>query len=166
MVKYEQPKVPENLDQLNLNPIQRYIQKGSLEKQDYVYLFIFVLAYIALRPAIKKGAAWLLAPKDFHEGQEAQKEHAQNKAKAKIGANAIRGGNDEPEELEDTVSKDVKASGVESGAVGQVLNRKTKGQDSNKSEVDKLIDWDDEPARGKQEGDKSDVMAWLDKWDK
>ena len=162
MVEYSPP--PTNLDQLN--PIQRYMQKGSLDKQDYFYLVLFVLAYVALRPAIKKGAAWLLASEDFKQGQKAQKEYIQNKAKAKIGVNAIRGGKDESEHLVDDGGIDVTASGIESRSTGQVLNRKTKAQDPTKSEVDKLLDWDDEPPREKQEGDKSDVVAWLDKWDK
>ena len=160
MVQYAVPP-PEDLSQLN--PIQRYMQKGSLDRQDYVYLFIFVLGYIALRPAIKKGAGWLLGDKDFHEGQKAQQEHEQ---RATIGANAIRGGKDEPEGLPETGAVDAKASGRDSDSTGQVLNRKMRSQDSSKPEADKLLDWDDEPARPKQEGDKSDVMTWLDKWDK
>ena len=162
MVEYSPP--PADLSQLN--PIQRHMQKGSLDRQDYAYLLILVLAYVAFRPAIKRGAAWLLAPKDFEEGQQAQKDFAEGRAKATIGANAIRGGKDETDELVRSGEADATASGVDPQSKGQLQNRKMKGQDPNKSEVDKLLDWDDEPVSVKQEGDKSDVLTWLDKWTK
>jgi hypothetical protein len=161
MVQYSPP--PVNLDRLN--PIQRYMQKGSLDTRDYIYLAIFVLLYLAARPAIKKGAEWWLAPKDYREGQQAQKELLQARARAKIGANAIRDGKERPQELNEDTGTEVQASGVDSQQTGQVQHRKTKQLDLSKSEADKLLDWDDEPARPKQEGDKSDVVTWLNKWD-
>ena len=154
-------------DLSRLNPIQRYMQKGSLDKQDYVYLLIFVLAYFALRPYLKKGAAWFFAPEGLQAGQDAQKEYAQNRARAAVGANEIRGGRDgAPEELISENDTDVAATGIEATGTGQATNRRTKNQAPSKTEADKLLNWDDEPARTRQEGDQGDVAAWLDRWDK
>ncbi|RMD41598.1 hypothetical protein DV735_g3554, partial [Chaetothyriales sp. CBS 134920] len=155
MVTYAPP--PENLD--GLNPIQRFMQRKST-MEDYFYLTLFVLCYIAARPSIKKGAEWLLATPEYKEGKRKQQEYEQQAARAKIGANAIRGQKETPAQLLDGEGG---TSAVETAATtGQVQNRKTKGSGANKSEVDKLLDWDDEPARPKQKGDGTDVVAWLD----
>ncbi|RMZ91452.1 hypothetical protein DV736_g1319, partial [Chaetothyriales sp. CBS 134916] len=159
MVKYLPP--PDNLD--GLNPIQRFMQREST-LQDYFYLALFVLCYIAARPSIKKGAEWLLASPEYKEGVRKQKEFEQARASAKIGANTIRSQKATPAQLLDSSGAEGEASAVQTAATSQVQNRKTKSAGTNKSEVDKLIDWDDEPARTKQKGDTSDVVAWLDKW--
>ncbi|RMZ79367.1 hypothetical protein DV738_g3368, partial [Chaetothyriales sp. CBS 135597] len=154
-LKYLPP--PENLD--GLNPIQRFMQREST-MEDYFYLALFVLCYIAARPSIKKGAEWLLATPEYKEGKRKQQEYEAAMAKAQIGANAIRGQKETPAQL---LVAEGGATAVETAATaGQVQNRKTKGAGASKSEVDKLLDWDDEPARPKQKGDSSDVVAWLD----
>jgi hypothetical protein len=140
------------------------MQKGSLDIEDYAWLVILVLAYIALRPYTQKALKWLLAPKDIDEGRQAQEEYFQSKAK--VGANAIRGSKmDEPQTIS-LETGEVTASGSNLDKSGQAVNRRAKDTNLGKSEEDKLVDWDDEPARGHVEGDKSDVVAWLDKWDK
>jgi hypothetical protein len=160
MVEYG-PK-PDRLDRMN--PIQRYMQKGSLEFSDYIWLLIVILAYIALRPHTQKFMKWLLAPKDVKDGDEALKSHYQSKAS--VNPNTIRGGK---AELPTVIPENDSSVAASSSAVvneGQVSNRKAKNSSSTKTEEEKLIDWDDEPARQHFEGEKSDVIAWLDKWDK
>ncbi|RMZ83530.1 hypothetical protein DV737_g1600, partial [Chaetothyriales sp. CBS 132003] len=159
MVQY----VPPPADLSGLNPIQRFMQRKST-LQDYFYLALFVLCYIVARPSIKKGAEWLLASPEYKEGVQKQKEYEQRMIRAKIGANDIRGQKKTPVQLPDSSGAEGEASGVQTAATGQVQNRKTKSPGANKSEVDKLLDWDDEPARTKHKGDSSDVVAWLDKW--
>ena len=140
------------------------MQKGSLEMSDYAWLLILILAYITFRPYTQKAIKWLLAPKDVKEGDEALKEHFQSRAK--VDANTIRGSQTtEPEPIPEEKA-DVTASGTKAATNGQVSNRKVKGANATKSEPETLDDWDDEPARKPVEGDKTDVLAWLDKWDK
>lgn len=159
MVQYSPP--PDRLDRLN--PIQRYMQKGSLDRQDYIYLLIFVLAYFALRPYVQKVIKWLIAPNDVKEGDQALQEHFQSRAK--VGANTIRGAKHvEPEPVR-VESSGVTTSGSNTTKAGQVSNRKVKSTNTTKSEEEKLLDWDDEPPRQQTEGDRSDVMKWLEKWD-
>ena len=160
MPKYTPP--PPTLD--HLNPIQRYMQKGSLDRQDYAWLVILVLAYVALRPYVQKFMKWLLAPKDVVEGDQALRDHFQEKAK--VGANTIRGSKATDPESITVDSKAVTASGSNPATEGKVLNRKSKPTITDKSEEEKLVDWDDEPLHEPVEGGKTDVMAWLDKWDK
>jgi len=154
MVDYS--PAPEDLSQLN--PIQRYMQKGSLDKQDYVWLFLLVLAYFTARPYLHKLAKWFFNPDELLEGERVRNEYLQSKAK--IGPNSIRG--TESQEPAAIVEKtgDTVASGSSVDKKGKVVNRKTK----EKTGEDQLLDWDDEPARRPTEGDKSDVVAWLDKW--
>lgn len=155
MVEYTPPPA----DLSRLNPIQRYMQKGQLERQDYVWLLIMVLAYFAARPYIQNLFKWWFNHDDLQEGEQVREEYL--KSKAKVGPNAIRGTEaDEPvsipEKLEDTTT------GSHVDKKGKVVNRKTK----EKSGEEKLLDWDDEPERTPTEGDKSDVVTWLDKWSK
>lgn len=152
---------PDRLDRMN--PIQRYMQKGSLDFQDYMWLLVLVLAYIVFRPYVKQGMKWLLAPKDVKEGDEFLKAHYQ---KAKVDPNAIRGAKADPSRALPETDSSVAASGSAVGKEGQVSNRKIKSSNSTKTEEEKLIDWDDEPAREHVEGEKSDIIAWLDRWDK
>ena len=161
MVKYEPP--PKDLS--GLNPIQRYMQNGqgpdfnSLNK-NWAYLVILALAYIlVVRPLIEKLAAWYFGNKDMREGQQALEDHARSKAKAKVEPNAIRGTGSQ-ETMATQQSLDDTTTGSNVDRTGQVFKRKT----TVKSGVDQLVDWDDEPARKPTEGDKSDVVAWLDKW--
>ncbi|ETN37391.1 uncharacterized protein HMPREF1541_08382 [Cyphellophora europaea CBS 101466] len=160
MVEYTPP--PEDLSRLN--PIQRYMQKGQLDWNDYFYLVIIVFVYILARPAIHKFFSWVLGgSKEEQEGQEERE--AYYKRRARIGPNAIRGGKDEPADI-DLDMPAGKTSGANVSAEGAVSNRKTKGPKGEKSEADKLLDWDDEPVPAPAEGGKSDVMQWLNKWDK
>jgi len=154
MVEYVAP--PEDLTQLN--PIQRYMQKGQLGRQDYVWLLIVVLAYFTARPYIQKFFKWWMGTEDQKEGEQVMDEYF--KSKAKVGPNAIRG--TESEEPSTMVEKAgaASASGSSLDKKSGVVNRKAKG----KSGEEELLDWDDEPPRKPTEGDKSDVVTWLDKW--
>ncbi|KIX98769.1 uncharacterized protein Z520_05230 [Fonsecaea multimorphosa CBS 102226] len=152
MVKYTPP--PEDLSRLN--PIQRYMQKGQLDKQDYVYLCLFVLVYFIFRPKIEEFFKWWMSPKGLQEGEEAL---AAYKQKAKVGPNVIRGTESRSLETIPEISADT-ATGTNMDKKGKVVNRKTK----EKSGEEKLLDWEDEPERKPTEGDKSDIVAWLDKW--
>jgi len=162
MPQYTPP--PESLD--HLNAIQRYMQKGQLDKHDYVYLVIFVALYIHFRPQIESLFRRLLIGRDIKEGEQAQQVYAESKEKAKVGPNAIRGKGEQSSTMGEPVAETT-ASGVNTMIEGKVSNRKAKDQSGGKkSETEKLMDWDDEPARKPAEGDKSDVTAWLDRWDK
>ena len=161
MVEYG--PIPDRLDQMN--PIQRWMQKPSLEISDYAWLLILVLGYVVVRPYTKEAIKWLLAPKEVKEGDMAMKEHFESRAK--VDANSIRGSSKTtgPESIP-AARKDIAASGSNIVTDGQVSNRKLKSTATGKSEEEKLVDWDDEPPREPVPGDKTDVVAWLDKWDK
>jgi hypothetical protein len=151
MVEYTPPPA----DLSHLNPIQRYMQKGQLEGTDWVYLFLFVAAYFAARPTIEKVIKYWMTGGDLKEGEQAQADYV--RSKAKVGSNSIRGKQDPtmtsiPEASEDTTT------GSSVNPDGNVTNRKAK--DATKE----LLDWDDEPAREPTEGDKGDVVAWMNRW--
>ncbi|KIW91998.1 uncharacterized protein Z519_06980 [Cladophialophora bantiana CBS 173.52] len=153
MVEYTPP--PEDLSRLN--PIQRYMQKGQLDKQDYVYLFIIVAIYFMARPKIEEFFKWWMGQKDLKEGEQARTEYMHSRAK--VGPNVIRGTESTVLETIPEVSGDT-ATGTNMDKKGKVMNRKTK----EKSGAEKLLDWEDEPERKPTEGDKSDIVAWLDRW--
>jgi hypothetical protein len=157
MPEYDPP--PKDLTRLN--PIQRYMQKGSLEKQDYAWLFILVLAYFTVRPYLQELAKRFFSP-DTVEGERIHQEYIQTKAKAKIGPNAIRGTDHQELETIPESKEDVTTSGTQTTSKGKAINRKNK----EKSLQDQLLDWDDEPARPAEEPGKADVVSWLDKWSK
>ena len=163
MVEY----VPPPADLSRLNPIQRYMQKGTLEWSDYFWLCVVVAVYLIARPAIRK----FIMGKDQAEAEGEYERGKYQERRAKVGLNNIREGKAEPEDI--TAATETTASGanVKNDAGGEVLNRKPKGSKVPKSEADKLLNWDDEgsaaePSRTTAEGGKSDVAAWLDKWDK
>ena len=161
MVEYG--PIPDRLDQMN--PIQRWMQKPSLETSDYAWLLILVLGYVVVRPYTKEAIKWLIAPKEVKEGDKAMKEHFESRAK--VDANSIRGSNKTTtSEQIPAETKNVAATGSNIATDGQVSNRKLKSTATGKSEEEKLVDWDDEPPREPVPGDKTDVVAWLDKWDK
>jgi len=153
MVDYAPP--PEDLSQLNL--IQRYMQKGSLDRQDYVWLLILVLAYFSARPYIQSVFKWWFSENDVKEGEQVREEYM--RSKAKVGPNSIRG-IETQESIAETGETSTSGSNVDKK--GKVTNRKIK----EKSGEEELLDWDEEPARAPAEGDKADVVAWLDKWSK
>jgi len=151
MVQYTPP--PADLSQLN--PIQRYLQKGELDARDFAYLFIFVLAYLAARPAIQRGIKWWMEDEDLKAGERAQAEFL----KAKIDPNRIRAAkNREPASIPENSADTTTGSTVDKN--GNVVNRKTK----DKSGTDVLLDWDDLPETKPTGGDKADVVSWIDKW--
>jgi hypothetical protein len=159
MVEYVPP--PKDLSQLNA--IQRYMQKGQLDwPRDYIYLILLVAAYIMARPAISKFMKYLITDEKIEQGE--QERNAYHERRAQVGPNTIRG----VKGAESTVigSNEMNASGANTGNRGEALNRKAKGKKVSKAEADKLLDWDDEPARQEFEGEKADVMSWLNKWDK
>lgn len=161
MVEY----VPPPADLSKLNPVQRYLQKGQLDRQDYIYLCLLVAIYFIARPAIQNFFAWFMGgSKEVEEGEKERE--AYNERRARVSANAIRGGKDEPEDItSDPLEGTTSGANVKKGANGEVSNRKTKGPKGEKSEADKLLDWDDEPPRAPVEGDKSEITKWLDHWD-
>lgn len=140
------------------------MQKPSLETSDYAWLLILVLGYVVVRPYTKEAIKWLIAPKEVKEGNEAMRAHFESRAK--VDANSIRGSKKttRPEPIP-AEKQDVAASGSKTATDGQVSNRKLKSTGTAKSEEEKLVDWDDEPPREPVPGDKTDVVAWLDKWD-
>ncbi|EHY59708.1 hypothetical protein HRR83_001018 [Exophiala dermatitidis] len=150
--------VPPPRDLSHLNAVQRYMQKGSLDKQDYIWLVLIVFAYFTARPYIQELFKRFFNHQDIEEGEKTRAEYIQSKAK--VGPNSIRGTEAEESTTIVELSGDTKASGRNSEKKGKAVNRKTK----EKSEVDKLLDWDDEPERKPVEGDKTDVATWLDKW--
>jgi hypothetical protein len=154
MVEYVPP--PENFE--HLNPIQRYMQKGSLDRQDYVWLFILVLAYFTARPYLQElFKRFFGSSDDLKEGEQIHKDYVLSKAKK--SPNAIRG--QETQELS-TIPEGVEETTASGAQVtkGKVSNRKNK----DKAVVEQLLEWDDEPERMEVEGDKNDVVAWMDKW--
>ena len=161
MVEYVPP--PEDLSRLN--PVQRYMQKGELDWHDYYWLVGIVLVYILARPAIQKFFSWFIGGGDQAEQEGVREREAYYQRRAKVGPNAIRGGKDEPADIAIGTAEGT-ASGASINDKGAVSNRKAKGPKGEKSEADKLLDWDDEPPRAPAEGDRSDVMQWLNKWDK
>ncbi|KIX01575.1 uncharacterized protein Z518_09301 [Rhinocladiella mackenziei CBS 650.93] len=154
MVNYTPP--PEDLSRLN--PIQRYMQKGSLDRQDYVWLFILVLAYFTARPYIQEMFKWWFNHDELKDGERARHEYLQSKAK--VEPNIIRGTESQDPITIPEKSGDATTTGSSLDKRDKAMNRKTK----EKSVAEKLLDWDGEPERAPLEGDKSDVVAWLDKW--
>jgi hypothetical protein len=134
------------------------MQKGSLDREDYGWLLLIVLAYFTGRPYIERFFKWWFYVAELQEGEEVRREYYESMAK--VGPNSIRVNQAEEPNMISEASGDASASGSKVDNKGQVTNRKTK----DKSGVEKLMDWDDEPAREPTEGDKSDVVKWLDKW--
>ena len=162
MPQYTPP--PPTLD--HLNPVQRYLQKGSLEFQDYVNLLLLVLAYFFIRPYIDAGMKKFFANKDLSEGEEIQKEFAESKLKPKVGANEIRGAKTA------TIGSDaeITSSGAETKPANIPFNRKARQVEAQIGEVpaptaEQLLEWDDITTVGTTEGGKADVVSWVDKWD-
>lgn len=151
MVEYTPPPA----DLSHLNPVQRYLQKGQLDSRDLAYLFIFVLAYLAARPAIQRGIKWWMADEELLAGERAQAEFL----KAKIDPNSIRGSKASQATSIPELAGDA-ATGSSVDQNGTVVNRKTK----ENSGTDVLLDWDDQPGRKPTEGDKADVVSWMNRW--
>lgn len=83
--------VPPPRDLSRLNPIQRYMQKGSLDWSDYVWLVALVLLYWFCRPALQRFFKTMAGP-EVQQGEDEQKAYEQRRAQAAIDANSIRSG--------------------------------------------------------------------------
>jgi len=145
------------------------MQKGQLEREDWIRLGLLVLAYFVARPWILKLFKWFFTNKDLSEGEAIQKEWAERKAK--VGPNAIRGTKSEPVDSTTIMNAEATASGSNTNQANVVVNRKSKIQSPNdqKSAEEKLLDWEDEgaepPVIAGGSGEKADVVTWLNQWD-
>jgi Protein trafficking PGA2 len=145
------------------------MQKGQLEKEDWIRLGLVVLAYFIARPWISELFKRFFTNKDLSEGEAVQKEWADRKAK--VGPNAIRGTKSEPVDSTTVTNAEATASGSNISQANVVVNRKSKSQSPNdqKSAEEKLLDWEDEeaepPVIAGSSGEKADVMTWLNQWD-
>jgi Protein trafficking PGA2 len=158
MPQYVPP--PASLD--HLNPIQRYLQKGSLDFEDYMRLFLLVLAYFVLRPYIDAGMKRFFKHEDLSEGEEIQKEYIESKLKAKVGANEIRGA----KTTAVGSSTETITSGADIKPTNTLVNRKAKETGEVPAPTaEQLLEWSDITTTGATEGAKTDVLAWVDKWD-
>lgn len=184
MVEY----TPAPQDLSKLNPIQRYMQKGSLDTSDWLRLGAVIVAYWLLRPYFQK-----LAKKYFgngiEEGEEEQQAYQQRRAQAAI-SDDIRSGKktgegktlgqllDDGAEgfVESTGAKPASAAKAEEGEVKNRKQKKSKGVSfaPEKSEVDKTLDWEDEsefdprrkPMTSQEhaQAEGGDIKKWMEKW--
>lgn len=149
---------PASLD--HLNPIQRYLQKGKLEFQDYMNLMLLVLAYFVLRPYIEAGMKKIFENKDVKEGEQAQKDYIESKIKPKVGANEIRGAKSA------AIVSATGATGTDIASSNVPVNRKSKPMDEVPAPTaEQLLEWSDIATTGSTEGAKADVATWVDNWD-
>jgi hypothetical protein len=149
---------PASLD--HLNPIQRYLQKGKLEFQDYMNLVILVLAYFVGRPYIEAGMKRIFENKDVKEGEQTQKDYIESKTKPKVGANEIRGAKSA------TIEPATGATGADIASSNVAVNRKSKPIDEVPAPTaEQLLEWSDIATTGSTEGGKSDVATWVNNWD-
>lgn len=186
MVEYTAP--PEDLSRLN--PIQRYMQKGSLEWSDWMRLGVIVLIYWLVRPyAQKLFRRW--GEEAITEGEKEKAAYEERRAAASVSANDIRTGKKEtegktlgyvlaagPEGLAASSGADSTVASATQGQDGEMKNRKAKKKGVSfapeKSEVDKTLDWEDDsefdprrsPLSSSERADSStgDIKQWVDKW--
>lgn len=184
MVTYTPP--PADLSQLN--PIQRYMQKGSLDWSDWLRLGAIVLAYWFLRPYLQNGFR-RLAGDAVKEGEAEQEAYQQRRAAAAVGANEIRSGKktSDGKTLGQLLNEGVEgfANGATSSGAAttkadskdaEVKSRKQRKGVSfapEKSEADKTLDWEDEsefdprrkPVEGQEEAPvPGNIKEWMEKW--
>ena len=155
-----------NLD--NMNPIQRYLHKGSLEPWDYFRLLLIVGGYLLLRPSIEAAMKWWFDADPGKTSQDARKHAKEAKAAAKVSPNNIRSAKGATEEDESTSTAGAKASGREGNTEDEiVLRRPGKGgsEFTAKTLEQQLLDWDDVESIRPAEGPKGDVTEWVQKWD-
>lgn len=186
MVEYTPP--PQDLSKLN--PIQRYMQKGSLDFSDWLRLGAVVLVYWLLRPYFQKLAKkW--SDDAVQKGEEEQAAYQQRRAQAAISDDIRSGKKRQQGEgktlgnlLEEGADGFAESSGAKAasnvpGQDGEVKNRKqkkTKGVSfaPEKSEVDKTMDWEDESefdprrkpltSQEQAEAEGGDIKQWMEKW--
>lgn len=185
MVKYTAPPT----DLSRLNPIQRYLQKGSLDYSDWLRLIALVAVYWLLRPYIQNFAR-KLSGEEVAQGEAEQEAYQQRREAAAVGPNDIRSGKKVPEsktlgqlldEGVDGFDKSATTSGVATTATegndGEVKSRKPKKKGVSfapeKSAADRTLDWEDEsefdPQRKAAEGEEGepvagDIKTWMEKW--
>lgn len=197
MVEYTPP--PKDLSRLN--PIQRYMQKGYLEWSDYAMLVALITAYWLIRPALQRFFKSVAAP-EVVEGEQEQDAYQKRRAQAAIDANEIRSGKapskadgrktvgqllDEgsagflPKEDQGvSTSTSTPAGGqVVSRQEGKKKARKGVSFAPEKSEEDRILDWEDESqwdpsktaeakpdARTGEVKPAGNVLDWIQTWDK
>lgn len=184
MVKY----VPPPKDLSKLNPIQRYMQKGSLDWSDWLRLIALVAAYWFLRPYIQNFAR-KLSGEAVAEGEAEQEAYKERREAAAVSANQIRSGKKSPSEGKtlgqlldegvDGFDDSAKTSGAATADVNEseVKSRKQKKKGVSfapeKSTIEKTMDWEDEsefdPRRKPVEGEEGapvagDIKEWMEKW--
>ena len=185
MVQYTPP--PQDLSKLN--PIQRYMQKGSLELSDWLRLGALIIAYWFLRPYLQKLAKRYLSTETVREGEEEQEAYRQRRVQAAI-ANDIRSGkkNEQGEGktlgqlLDEGTDGFAQSSGAKAASAtpvqeGEVKNRKQKKAKGvsfapEKSEVEKTLDWEDEsefdprrePSTLQGQAAGGDIKQWMETW--
>ena len=161
MPEYVPP--PASLD--HLNPIQRYLQKGKLEFQDYMNLVLLVLAYFVLRPYIEAGMKRIFENKDLKEGEQAQRDYIESKTKPKVSANEIRGA--KTTAIEPTPG----ATGADVVVFNAPVSRRTKPTDDKPIDevppptAEQLLEWSDIVTTGSTEGGEADVATWVNNWE-
>ena len=181
MVEY----VPPPRDLSRLNPIQRYLQKGSLDWSDYARLAAFIALYWFLRPYLQK--FFKNASKDVKDGEEEEEAYKERRAKAALAADLRPGSEKEKgktlgELLDGGVDGMMaQSTGIRSSkaddSTTEMKSRKPKKKGVSfapeKTELDKTLDWDDEsefdPRRPPvvSEGGQpqsGDIKAWMEKW--
>lgn len=185
MVQY----VPPPQDLSKLNPIQRYMQKGSLDWSDWARLIALVAAYWFLRPYIQNFAR-RLSGEEVAQGEAEQDAYKERREAAAVSANEIRSGKKVEEgktlaqlldEGVDGFDNSAKASGAATANTGandaEVKSRKPKKKGVSfapeKTSIEKTMDWEDEsefdPRRKPVEGEEGvseagDIKAWMEKW--
>lgn len=185
MVKY----TPAPADLSKLNPIQRYMQKGSLDWSDWLRLIALIAAYWFLRPYIQN-IVRKYSGEDVTQGEAEQEAYSKRREAAAVGANDIRSGKKIPEgktlgQLLDEGVDGFDKKAVSSGAApagaegndGEVKSRKQKKKGVSfapeKSAIDRTLEWEDEsefdPRRKVVEGEEGepvpgDIKQWMEKW--
>lgn len=141
------------------------MQKGSLDRDDYIRLGLLVLVYFILRPYIEKLFQAGFGSREIEEGEQILQEYTQGKAK--LDGNALRSSKSSALDTAAVTGEGAVTTGSKASKSGETVNRKVKFKvdQAEKSAQEKLIDWDGEPARKPVEGDMSDVTNWLDRWD-
>jgi len=185
MVEYTPP--PKDFSKLN--PIQRYMQKGSLDFSDWLRLGAVVFAYWLLRPYFQKLAKkW--SDEAVQTGEEEQAAYEQRRTQAAI-SNDIRSGKKSKDAdgrtlgqlLDEGADSFAETSGAKAAPAvpaqeGAVKNRKQKKPKGvsfapEKSEVDKTLDWEDEsefdprrkPLTAQEQAEAGgDIKQWMEKW--
>lgn len=184
MVQY----VPPPQDLSKLNPIQRYMQKGSLDWSDWLRLIAVVAVYWLLRPYIQNFTR-RTSGDEVAQGEAEQEAYRQRREAAAVGANEIRSGKklsegktlgqllDEGVDGFDTSAKSSGAATTSGANDTEVKSRKQKKKGVSfapeKTSVEKTMDWEDEsefdPRRKPVEAEEGaseagDIKAWMEKW--